>query len=246
VRDLVSGAGCLVRGLGIFVSTPGLWLLGLAPALLALALLGGLVIALLVALPALAAALTPFAAGWSPTDRDALRLLVEVVLAIGGAWLALISYTAIAVAVGQPFYERIARRVDELEGGVPGDAERPVWRAVLRAFRDGLLLIVLSAAIGIGLFLLGLLPLVGQTAVPVLGACVAGFFLAVELSSVALERRGLGLADRLRLLWSRRLLSLGFGVPAFLLFLIPLAAVVAMPGAIAGGTLLARRLTLAR
>jgi CysZ protein len=35
---------------------------------------------------------------------------------------------------------------------------------------------------------------------------------------------------------------LGFGVTCYLLFLIPLAAVVAMPSAVAGATLLARRL----
>jgi CysZ protein len=71
---------------------------------------------------------------------------------------------------------------------------------------------------------------------------VTGFFLAVELSAIALERQGLRLSDRLRLLWRRRLLALGFGLAVFLLFLVPLGAVLGMPGAVAGGTLLARRL----
>jgi uncharacterized protein involved in cysteine biosynthesis len=240
-RDLFDGAACLVRGVGIFVATPGLWLIGLLPALLALAVLVGLVIGFVVALPAVAGAVTPFANGWNPTDRDTLRLLVELVLAVGAVWLAIVSYTALALTIGQPFYEAISRRVDPAP-----DVERTrALRAVGRALRDGLLLVVLTAALSLALLVLGFVPVLGQTVVPVLGACITGFFLSVELTAIALERRGLGLGDRLALLWRRRLLALGFGVAAFVLFLIPLGAVLCMPGAVAGGTLLARRLTRA-
>jgi CysZ protein len=242
-RDLLDGAACLGRGLGIFAGTPRLWVIGLLPALLALIVLVALVGGFVAVLPAAVTALTPFASGWSQVDRDALRLLVGLVLAVGAGWLALISYTAVAVAIGQPFYEAISRRVDEREGGTPAVVEVPWWRAIGRALRDGLLLVAVTAGVSLALFALGFVPLLGQTIVPVLGACVTGFFLAVELSSVALERRGLALRERLRLMWRRRLLTLGFGLAAFLLFLVPLGAVVGMPGAIAGGTLLARRLT---
>lgn len=50
------------------------------------------------------------------------------------------------------------------------------------------------------------------------------------------------LRDRLALLRGRRLLTLGFGVPLGLAFLIPFVAVFLMPGAVAGATLLARDL----
>jgi len=242
--QLLDGCFCLLRGLGIFAATPGLWPLGFLPVALALVVLIGVVIGLVVALPVVVGALTPFADGWNPTDRDALRLVVELVLAVGALWLAMVSYTAVALAIGQPFYEAISRRIDVREGGLPvGEPEPRPWRAVGRALRDGLLLVALTTGLGLALLVLGLVPLLGQIVVPVLGACVTGFFLSVELTSIALERRGLGLGDRLALLWRHRLLALGFGVTAFLLFLVPLGAVVGMPGAVAGGTLLARRLT---
>lgn len=242
-RDLFDGVACVVRGQSIVAGTPALWPLGLVPALIALLLLVALVAGLVVALPIVVGALTPFANGWSPTDRNTLRLLVGVVLAIGAIWLAMISYTALALAIGQPFYEAISRRVEAREGGLPAGEPRPrPWRAAGRAVRDGLLLTAVTAGLSVGLFVLGVVPLVGETVVPVVGACITGFFLAVELTAIALERRGLGLADRLALLWRRRLLALGFGVATFVLFLIPLGAVVGMPGAVAGGTLLARRL----
>src|SRR5262249_38989921 len=142
------------------------------------------------------AALTPFAAGWRPADRDALRLLIEAVLVLSAVWLAMVSYTALAITIGQPFYETIARRVEARAGTVPVDQRLPWWRAVGRAVRDGILLVTLTSGVSLTLFFLGFLPVVGQSAVPVLGACFTGFFLSVALTSIALERRGLGLAER--------------------------------------------------
>jgi CysZ protein len=76
--------------------------------------------------------------------------------------------------------------------------------------------------------------------VPVLGANVAGWFLALELTGTPFYRRGLRMRDRRVRLRTRRTLALGFGVAVFVCFLIPLGAVLIMPAAVAGGTLLAR------
>jgi CysZ protein len=81
---------------------------------------------------------------------------------------------------------------------------------------------------------------VGQTVVPVVAALVSGYFLTLELTSIALERRGLRRREKFALLRRERALSVGFGASVFVVFLIPLGAVLAMPGAVAGGTLLAR------
>lgn len=67
---------------------------------------------------------------------------------------------------------------------------------------------------GILLFALGFLPFVGQTAIPVIGFFVTGFFLTEELTAVALQRRGVDLRARLTLLRSRKTLVWGFGTPS--------------------------------
>jgi CysZ protein len=64
----------------------------------------------------------------------------------------------------------------------------------------------------------------------------------VELLAIPLERRGLHLAGRLRFVWRHRGQTIGFGITAFLLFLVPLMNILAMPGAVVGATLLVRRL----
>jgi len=58
---------------------------------------------------------------------------------------------------------------------------------------------------------------------------------------VPFERRGLRLRDRRAALRRRRSMTLGFGVATFLCFLVPLGAVLVMPAAVAGATLMSRR-----
>ena len=100
---------------------------------------------------------------------------------------------------------------------------------VPQGLAESALLLAMTLACTAPLFVLGLFPVLGQTVVPVLQALVAGFFLAVELLAIPLERRGLHLARRLRFVWRHRAQTLGFGITAFLLFLVPLMAVLAMP-----------------
>ena len=196
----------MLRGIGLFLGTPGVRLLGILPVLLAglvvLTLLG-----LLVAyLDQLADAITPFADRWDESTRSLVRIEHQL-------------------------------------GAVPAGADAPWWRSFPRASLESALLLALTLACTAPLLLLGLFPVLGQTVVPVLQALVAGFFLAVELLAIPLERRGLHLAGRLRWVWRHRGQTLGFGITALVLFLVPLMNVLAMPGAVVGATLLVRRLS---
>jgi CysZ protein len=246
----------VLRGIGLFLGTPGVRLLGILPVLLAglvvLTLLG-----LLVAyLDQLAHAITPFADRWDESTRSLVRVGAGLALLLGSTAVLVVSFTVIAQIIGQPFYERISDRIEHQLGAVPAGADAPWWRSFPRASLESalmlaltlartspLLLLALTLACTAPLFLLGLFPVLGQTVVPVLQALVAGFFLAVELLAIPLERRGLHLAERLRFVWRHRAQTLGFGVTAFLLFLVPLMNVLAMPGAVVGATLLVRRLS---
>jgi CysZ protein len=112
---------------------------------------------------------------------------------------------------------------------------------VLHSLVDSLRLFIFAVIVGIPLFLGGLIPGVGETVVPVLSALVTGWVLALELTTVPFERRGLRYRQRRQVLGQRRPLALGFGVATFVCFLIPLGAVLVMPAAVAGATLMTRR-----
>jgi CysZ protein len=232
--------GYLGRGLGWVARRPRQWLFGLIPAFITLLLFGTGLFFLGIHAGDLARWITPFAGDWSSGLRSVVRLVVALAIFGSAAFLAIVLFTAVTLLVGQPFYESIAVRVEESRGGAPREREVPLITKIRRAVMDSVVIALMALAFGVLFFALGFVPVLGQTVVPVLAACVTGFFLTGELTAIALERRGLPRKHRFALLRRHWLLTVGFGAATVVLFLIPLGAVVAMPGAVAGATLLAR------
>ncbi|MEU9148579.1 EI24 domain-containing protein [Streptomyces sp. NPDC048349] len=243
MRDLAGGFGYLLAGQR-WVLRHGRWLgFGLLPGLVSLALYAGALVGLGYGADDLAAWATPFADGWSAPWPGLFRGFLTALVFCLGLFLSVITFTAVTLLIGQPFYESLSEQVDRSEGGEVPESGLPLWLELLVSARDSVKVLGRVLLYGILLFALGFLPLIGQTVVPVLGFCVSGYFLTHELTAVALQRRKVDLPERLALLRSRRMLVLGFGVPLVLAFLIPLVAVFLMPGAVAGATLMARDLT---
>jgi len=243
VRQFFTGVGLLGRGLALYGRSPGLVLLGLLPALITFVLLATLFGVLVYFIGDVAKAVTWFANGWATGLRDLVRVLAGIAVLGTVGLVFVVGFTGITLAVGDPFYEKISQKVDDRYGGLPNATNLPWWRELVRGVGESVRLVLFSAAFGLLLFLASFLPAVGQTVVPVLGAFVGGWALALELTGVAFARRGLRLRDRRRLLRRHRWLALGFGVAVFVCFLIPFGAVLLMPAAVAGGTLLTRRVS---
>ncbi|MFC8681729.1 EI24 domain-containing protein [Microbacterium ureisolvens] len=238
MREFVRGAGLLGRGFAYWRRRPGLMALGLVPAaIVGLLFLSGL-IALGIFLPAITEAVTPFADGWPGVWATVFRVAVGTALLGAALVLVAVSFTALTLVVGEPFYERIWRAVETDLG--PSDIESPYgfWRSV----GDAVGLIARGVAIAAAAVLIGLIPVVGAVLSTVFAVLFTGWLLADELSSRALTARGIGRAARRRLLRSHRARVLGFGVATQLCFLVPLGAVATMPAAVAGSTRLARSL----
>ncbi|MGP4096761.1 EI24 domain-containing protein [Nonomuraea sp. KM90] len=234
VRDFMAGVGFFFQGFSWVAKNTRWWLFGLIPALIAFAVYVVALVFLGTNASSVAEFLTPFADSWS--WRESFRTLVGIALFLGGLALAVLTFAALTLAIGEPFYERLSATVDPLEGA----EEQPWWRTLPRSIRDSLVTLFYVLLFTIPLFILGFVPVVGQTVVPVLGAAVSGFFLTVELTTLALERRGMARKQRFALLRSNKAGALGFGVAVFVLFLVPFVAVIAMPAAVAGAALLVR------
>lgn len=242
MRDLAAGMRYLGRGQR-WAFGHGRWFgFGLLPALVTLVLYAAALTALAYFADDVAAWATPFADDWDELWRDSLRGLFAVLLWLGGLLISVLTFTAVTLVLGEPFYEKLSEQVEESEGGAPAALDRSLWREVWISMCDSLYVLWRMLIFTVPLFLLGFLPVVGQTVVPAIGFAVSGFFLTVELVSVAMQRRGIPVRERLRILRTRRGLALGFGVPLVLAFLVPLVAVVLMPGAVAGAALLVRDL----
>ncbi|MEV0595379.1 EI24 domain-containing protein [Nonomuraea cavernae] len=234
VRDFMAGVGFFFQGVGWVARNGRWWLFGLIPALIAFAVYVVALVFLGTNATDLAEFLTPFADSWG--WRDAFRAMVGVALFLGGLALAVLTFTALTLVIGEPFYEKLSGAVDPVDGV----EEQPWWRTLPRSIKDSLVTLGFVLMFTIPLFFLGFIPVVGQTVVPVVGAAISGFFLTVELTTLALERRGMARKQRLALLRGSKPAALGFGVAVFVLFLVPFVAVLAMPAAVAGAALLVR------
>lgn len=238
MREFLRGAGFLLGGFTWWRRRPGTMALGLVPAGIVALLLTAALVALGFALPGLATSATPFAEGWLPFWRDLVRFGVGAAVFGGAAFVAVVSFTALTLTLGDPFYERIWRTVERDSGGAVPDQDYPLWRSAL----DGLSLVGRGILVALLAALIGLVPVVGGATGFATGVLLTGWLLVDELSSRALSARGLTRDDRRRLLRGHRARALGFGVATQLFFLIPFGAVVVMPAAVAGSTALSRSL----
>ena len=232
------GPGYLLRGIGLWRTRPRLMLLGMLPALLVAAVVVAALVALLLTVGDLVTWATPFADDWADALRGLLRLGLAVVVVLAFVVLASVTFTGLTLAVGDPFYARIWSETERMLGGEVPEGGPGLWRSAA----DGLVLAVTGLALGLGVVVLGLLPVVGAVVGVVLGVVVSGWLLAGELLSRPLEARGMDRAARAEVLARDRGAVLGFGVATQLCFLVPLGAVAVMPAAVAGATLLARDL----
>ncbi|GAA4385303.1 EI24 domain-containing protein [Agromyces bauzanensis] len=231
-----TGVGMLLHGFGLWARRPGIMLLGLIPAAIVFIGVIGALVALGFGMPTLTDWLTPFADDWVAPWPDVLRAAVGAILFAAAIVLAAVTFTALTLAVGDPFYERIWHAVELEVGGSVPDHGLGFWRSV----RDSLKLIGLGFVAAIGVALSGLVPVVGAVLAPTLGVVLSGRLLALELSSRPFEARGIAGPTRRAILRGHRAQVLGFGIATQLCFMVPLGAVFAMPAAVAGATLLAR------
>lgn len=240
VRGFFGGVALLGRGFGAWATSPRLMLLGAIPALIVGLAYAALIVLLLVNIAAVTAWATPFADDWAPLLQAIVRILAGAAIFVFSSLILALTYAAVTLAVGDTFYERISSAVERRLGDPPAESHEALWPSIARGLGNGLRLLLLTTLTAVGLLLVGLVPVVGQVAAPVLGALFGGWFLALELTGFAFDARGLRLRERRRMLARSRSTTLGFGVAAYLLFLIPLVTVIAMPAAVAGATLLAR------
>ncbi|MGV9286205.1 EI24 domain-containing protein [Streptomyces sp. NPDC003719] len=244
MRDLGAGFGHLLKGQRWVARHGKSYGFGLLPGLITLVLYAAVLVALALWGEDVVGWATPFADDWPSPWLGLFRGLLTAVLFALALLMAVLTFTAVTLLVGQPFYESLSERVDRdvSPDGTAPVSNLPLWRELWISARDSLRILLRAAVWGVLLFAAGFVPVVGQTIVPVIGFFVTGFFLTEELAAVALQRRGVELRERLALLRSRKTLVWGFGTPLGVAFLVPFVAVFLMPGAVAGATLLAREL----
>src|SRR5262249_18803592 len=147
-----TGIGLLGKGLAMYSRSPRLLLLGILPAFIAFVLLcTGFVLVLWFIGPE-SRWVTWYADDWDPGVRDAIRILAGLAIVVGFTFLAIISYTALALAIGDPFYERISQRVEARYGDGGDTVNLPWWKELARSIGEAVRLLLFSVVIAVLVF----------------------------------------------------------------------------------------------
>jgi CysZ protein len=236
-REFFRGLATLGRGFAYWRRRPGTMALGLIPAAIVFAGLIVLIVVLVTSLDPVTLFLTGFAEDWDPGYRTLLRAGFGLALIVGLVVLYAFAFTALTLLVGDWFYARIWRVVEADLGEFTARRPEPgFWRSTLDAAR----LVVRAIVTGLLLAVVGLIPAVGTVVAVVLGVFLSGRLVALELTTRPLEARGMTRTERRAALRSHSPRVLGFGVGVHLCFFVPGGAILVMPAAVAGATLLAK------
>jgi len=236
MRQLTRGLGDVRRGFAFLNAHPRLWGWVIAPALVTLILLGGLLVIVSRMLDGIVARLTSYL----PTflhDVAGVGLSILVVIGLGAA--ALLVFVSLAGAIAGPFCELLSEAVEEKLTGknsppfsLPqfvSDASKGIAHSLRRLFGSLLGSLLLLA--------ISFVPLAGSLAALLIGGWFASRAAAYDSYDAVLSRRSLSYADKITFLENHSSRSLGLGAAVAAMLLIPGLNLVALGVGAVGATL---------
>ena len=177
---------------------------------------------------------------WLPEDSwlSWFRWILWPLFAAALVLVLFFTFTLVANLLGAPFNDMLSARVEALlTGQAPDDASSSILAAVGPAVRSELQKIAYFLPRAIPLLVLFVIPGV-QILAPLIWGLFSAWSLALEYAEYPFGNNGIGFRRQREVMKRRRLTALGFGGGVMLLMLIPGINFVAMPAAVAGGTLL--------
>lgn len=235
MHQLATGMRDIGRGLGVLNAHPGLWRWVIAPAV-AIGLVAAALIAGVVRLVAplhgwfvlhLPSALASIASG-------VLMTVLVVALAAG----ALLVFVPLAGMIAGPFNEVLSERIEARLTGQPAPAF--TLSGFLHGFVLGILHGVRRLAVALMslavVFAVGLVPVIGAVAAPVLAAWFAARGAAYDCYDAVLGRRAMAYRDKLAFLARHRGRTLGLGAGVAGMLLVPGLNLIALGVGAAGAT----------
>jgi CysZ protein len=237
MRQLARGARDVARGFRFLGAHPRLWWWVLAPAVVTLVFIVGVIWTVLVVSAPLVAMVT----GWAPDFMEPFAGALLRILAVAGlSVVGFLVYVSLSGLFAGPFCELLSERVEEQITGNPSP------RFSLFAFVRGLVLGILHAVrrLAVYLFAVGL-ALAAGSVVPVfghaLGIALAGYFAATTAAwdcyDAVFGRRLWRYRQKQEYLRAHRGRTLGLGAAVAALLLIPFCNLVALGVGSIGATL---------
>jgi CysZ protein len=171
-----------------------------------------------------------------------LAWLIGALLIVASLAVLFLIFLLLGTVIASPFLDALAQRVEDIITGHAA-ADHLTLRHVVRSFTVAagaeLKRLGFFVAVGMTLFLLGLIPLLSPFTV-VAASLFTLLFLPLQYAGYAMDHQLMTFAQRRALIWKHRWLMLGFGAAASLTLLIPLLNFICLPILVVGATLLMR------
>lgn len=165
---------------------------------------------------------------WLP---DWLAGLLYPVFAFALGLLTLLLSTQFANLLAAPFNSRLAQRVEALLGHAPDIPARPLWAEALFTLGGEMRRLIHFLGWALALLAMGFVPILGLLA-PFGWLLLGAWLMALQYLDYPLGLRGLDFPAQRRMLRRHLGFSLGFGLSAQLLHLLPGPNLLAMPACV--------------
>jgi CysZ protein len=212
---IVWGVRFFFLGMRTLVRNADLLTLSMIPMLLTLVLLMGLI----------------FGSAWivgrfiGDAVRVEIRIVAQVLMFLLTFLIAYFLYLPVARVLLAPFAEALSRKTRVIDTGRTIHQKNQGWG---RAMLEGLKLVIFQATIALAALAFGL-------AFPPVGAPLG---IAVAIFLGGLDFFDMPLRNKLGVIWRNKALALGFGAATYLMLLIPVINMLALPVGVVGATLL--------
>jgi CysZ protein len=164
--------------------------------------------------------------------RVEIRIAAEVLMVLLTFVIAYFLYLPVARVLLAPFAEALSGRTRAISAGRKIPQYNQKWG---RAMLEGLKMVIFQASVTLAALAFGLaFPPVGAP----IGIVVAIFLGGLDFFDVPLSTRGLRLRNKLEVIWRNKSLAIGFGAAAYLMLIIPVINMLALPVGVVGATLL--------
>jgi CysZ protein len=226
----MNGIDCFVEGLRL-VRKPGLRRFVIIPMLISIVVLTVMIAISVSQFSGWVGSITGMLPDWLGFLSGLIWLLAVLIVAFTLLYL----FTIVANIIASPFNALLSIKVEELLVGKPQGTTGSIWLIFPRAlWRETSKLSYLLPRL-LGLLLLGIIPVINAAA-PVLWILFGAWMMAIQYADYAADNNEISFAELRERLARKRMQSILFGLPAYLLLAIPLVNLVLMPVCVAGGT----------
>ncbi|MCI0473103.1 MAG: EI24 domain-containing protein [Ignavibacteria bacterium] len=164
-----------------------------------------------------------------------------VILILSFIILLILCYFIIVIVGGiisAPFNENISLVIEESHTGRKSDYRPGFWQDSWLNVKSELKKLTFYFSFILMFFLLGFIPLIGPIISVVLGTLFSFFFNALDFMDYPMTRRYLTLRQKIKITFSKPMLSLGFGCASFLIMFLPVFNIMLKPLCVISGTVI--------